>query len=88
MNLNCKPGDLAVVVSACSQYHEFIGRIVQVQRLAERDEKLLPAWHTNPVLHKAGIIVYASDCCLRPLRWANRPDEMLLRAGKPVRERT
>jgi hypothetical protein len=65
--MNCKPGELAIIVSG--QVPEFIGRIVQVTEL---DAPFWPtAWRFVERLIPAdgsGEVRSIEDCALRPIR--------------------
>jgi hypothetical protein len=91
--MNCKPGDLAVIVGCCSAYGEFlIGRTVEV--LSPSDLALVEgfAWNvrmlhpiTNPLTGETGNEGTAADAFLRPIRdpGPDAVDEVLQRLGKP-----
>ena len=76
--MNCKPGDLAIVVKTRGR-PDAIGRIVRVVRPAQPG-RLGPAWVIDPPLvlkRGSGDEVY--DCALRPIRdpGDDAKDEML-----------
>lgn len=90
--MNCKPGDLAIVVSGFTQWSQSnIGKIVEV----------VCVWHGNGtcglpfswtcrgnVVNGMGIKldeVAFCDCDLRPLRGWDGVDEMVRIAGRPER---
>lgn len=84
--MNCKPGDLAVIV-ASKQDEWALGRIVRVVTLDEpkvwRMEE--PFWHPNGIWRFTRI----EDCCLRPIRdpGDDAVDETLLRLPAPSKEK-
>jgi hypothetical protein len=73
--MNCKPGDLAVVVKACGPN---IGKIVRCiaflpahKVLTSRGKEILACWSIDPPLpsHMAGVLAdVAPDDWLRPIR--------------------
>lgn len=82
--MNCKPGDLAICVSADNL--ENVGRIFEVVRPFPFARQ--PAWW----LHGRGVIDgevansgWLHDYELRPLRDSGGEDETLTWAGKPVK---
>jgi hypothetical protein len=90
--MNCRPGDLAVVVRACNA--ENLGGLVRVV-----GPGMLFDWHIDPLFDlrhvvdphtRAGIrpgggrlYVEADDVQLRPIRDQDGEDETLTWAGKP-----
>lgn len=86
MKLNCKPGDMAIVVK--SKNGDQIGRIVECIRLdGERvfsDGMTAFAWETAPSLvGESGRSTLCPDHWLRPIRPGEGDDETLIWAGKP-----
>lgn len=77
--MNCKKGDLAIVVNAKGKNVEHIGKIVKCVNPFPHGHPI-PAWIVEPQL---GNLVLAEDCCLKPLRNTKKQDEMLRIAGKP-----
>lgn len=82
MKLRCKPGDLAVIVTATYDT-QHIGKIVQVVQLFDSD-----SWICDPDLRsKDGHLLAWVDSMLRPIRdqegddetlsWASVPDEVM-----------
>ncbi len=63
MSLNCKQGDLAIVVR-CWPYHECVGQIVTCVRPEEGVWG--PGWFVEPRLSNGNTCIY--DECLRPIR--------------------
>ena len=89
--MNCKKGDLAVVVR--SKFGN-LGRIVQCLRLATKEDHEAynvffdndPTWILDvPVNCSFSTAPLITDKQLRPLRDSNGEDEMLRIAGKPER---
>ena len=87
--MNCKPGDLAIVVHTCKQQ----GRITRCIRLATEQDVTLqrmyfpngrPVWVVEHEFQytflRATLIL---DAYLRPLRDSDGEDQILTRAGKP-----
>lgn len=81
--MNCKPGDLAVVVrSVCGNE----GKICRVLRASELE---LPDWVVEfPTeieweIGQRSRVGHAADTSLRPIRDSDGPDETLAWAGKP-----
>ena len=84
--MNCKPGDLAVVVkSGLGGVDSWVGRIIKVIGLCQGPAG--PCWTyegarlSHPIY---GDCEAVSDKCLRPIRPGEGEDEMLLLAGKPT----
>lgn len=86
--MNCKPGDLAVVVRSYAGQEgkivtciEYVGRVVFDNGASHPD-----CWKVDPPLYvakdrrKAHIV---ADSCLRPIRGNDGEDEMLRIVGKP-----
>jgi hypothetical protein len=82
--VNCKPGDLAIVIHTTPTFSEFLGHIVRVKDLALTKRGNM-AWQTDPQFVKDGVVVLANDECLRPIKWSGERDEMIVRIGKPER---
>ena len=91
--MNCKPGDLAILVRSDSGN---AGKIVRCVRLhpntgLDADGRSLgrvslhPRWVIDPPLPNGawGLIFTAPDVYLRPIRDSDGTDETLLWAGKP-----
>ncbi len=77
--MNCKPGDLAVIVSG-KAFKAFIGRIV---RVVATDGFL---WSTEESLDGNQYAILLPDSCLRPLRDNDATDETLLWLPVPTKE--
>lgn len=71
MKLNCKPGDLAIVVR-CDTNPEMMGKIVTCIRPVEHFH--IPGWVIEPEYFGCSGI---TDPCLRPIRNDPGPDESL-----------
>lgn len=86
MNLNCKPGDLAVVVSGYPESN--IGKVITVTRIATLTSAVLgfPCWeyegHLDSTIGGRSGLVH--DACLRPIRPGDGADETLDWAGLPA----
>jgi hypothetical protein len=86
MSLNCKQGDLAVIVRSEAGNE---GAIVQCMRLlppgTEGWETLGPRWMVDRVLNgNCGPVRSVPDARLRPLRDSDGEDEVLRLVGRPV----
>jgi len=68
--MNCKPGDLAVIVKTAPEGEFLLGRVVHVLRLwsANEWEVVLDRPITNPINGEYGLHGVAPDECLRPIR--------------------
>ena len=86
--MNCKQGDLAIVVGDAMGFH--IGKIVTVTRQAIIDG--VPAWHTEPKLidpdNYGGNICAPADQHLLPIRdpGPEAVDEMVQKLGSPSKQ--
>ena len=81
--MNCREGDLAVVVRSHAGNE---GRIVRCVRLVMGNGALGygPRWVTEPPLYSdLGWVVPPLDVCLRPIRDNDGEDESFSWAGKP-----
>lgn len=84
--MNCKPGDIAVIVRSAAGNE---GAIVTCIELIPRpvwfmDSMPGPTWRVDKVLR--GVIFptdVVADCQLRPLRDSDGEDEVLRIAGRP-----
>lgn len=93
--MNCKPGDLAVIVGSLPAGRFLIGRFVEVIERAP-DTQQGPAWLVrlqneivNPLTNERGIEGVAADCWLRPIRdpGDDAQDETLQWLPVPGKER-
>lgn len=76
--MNCKPGDMAMVVSGEPSIN--LGRVIRVTRIAPVSLLLgLVCWeYEGELIGLWGIpILSCADDCLRPLRDQDGPDESL-----------
>lgn len=83
--MNCKPGDLAVIVRwyGHADYSDCVGRIVRVMRASEGRWGI--GWLLEaPVVIKAGTFDHVADDCLRPIRDNDATDETLIGNPAPV----
>jgi hypothetical protein len=88
MKLNCKKGDLAVIVRSEAGNE---GCVVQCVALlppgAEGWASLGPRWLIDrPIMSSKGPIHSVADARLRPLRDGDGEDEVLRLVGRPVGE--
>ncbi|MGC4396010.1 hypothetical protein [Hydrogenophaga sp. T2] len=87
--MNCKPGDLAVIVRASDRFeHAWVGRVIRVTHLSGVGLTGLPCWaYEGPRLHHRlfGDATAIADEVLRPLRdpGDDAVDEVLRRIGSP-----
>ena len=85
MKLNCKPGDLAMVVRVTHKEAEWIlGRVVRCVRLEVLGGRA--GWMLEEgVTHPETVFEWhwIADDCLRPIRDQDGEDEMLRIAGLP-----
>lgn len=76
--MNCKPGDLAIVIDS-GAYPETLGMIIRVTKVCPIHKD---CWETDPPYFVAGYRLPAAfnDCCLRPIRdpGEDATDETLL----------
>jgi len=82
--LNCKQGDLAIVVRSAAGNE---GKIVRCVKLTKGGGALGygPRWRTEPVLIGSnGMPRPPLDACLRPLRDSDGEDEVLRLVGRPI----
>lgn len=85
--MNCKEGDLAIVVSSSPTTREFLGRIVRCLHI-EGSNCFGPLWRVEGGTWSEVFGMHVSlfeDCALRPIRPQSDDavDEMVLIAGKP-----
>jgi hypothetical protein len=78
--MNCKQGDLAVVIKSNFE-PKYIGSIVKCVQLSNSFDE--PGWIVEPQLGNWGEI---ADGILRPIRPNEGEDETLTWAGKPHKE--
>lgn len=85
MKLNCKQGDLAVIVRSFAGNE---GKVVQCLQLVLGEKHAFPGprWLIDrPVPHSTmGSTLTVADCALRPLRDSDGEDEVLGLVGRPV----
>lgn len=80
--MNCKQGDLAIIVRA-RNCPESLGAIVRCVRFCPHPLDGSPGWEIEPPFKTFRC---ARDSALRPLRDRPGEDEMLRIAGKPRKE--
>ena len=95
MKLNCKQGDLAVIVRSESGNEGAIFQCVSFAGLMpcrwEGRAQMLPAWNLDRAIKdvldgKLPPKMWAIDAAMRPLRDSDGEDEMLRLVGRPVGE--
>ena len=79
--MNCKQGDLAVIVRGAA-FQPYIGHVVQCVTLRCADPALWAIDRSLDGDSRAWIMV--PDSCLRPLRDSDEDDEMLRLVGLPA----
>jgi hypothetical protein len=90
MKLNCKQGDLAVIVRSCCGNEGKIVRCVALETdvfVWAKDGQMWkePLWETEPPVHGwDGTISPVADSTLRPIRDSDGQDEMLRLVGLPA----
>lgn len=91
MKLNCKPGDLAVLVrSVCGnegklcRCERFLGKVLF--RWLDGTLSVMPAWKVDRafLVSSGRMNDVVPDCFLRPIRPSDDPDETLTWAGLPA----
>jgi hypothetical protein len=89
--VNCKPGDLAVMVRSMAGNEGKIVRCIRVigaMRLVSKTGVVVSdlTWEIEPQIlnWKGDLISFAHDGCLRPIRPNDGEDEMLTIAGHPT----
>ena len=84
--MNCKPGDLAIIVDGGS-YPEVIGKIIKCESLDEPSMLHGPMWFTDgSIFSRKGKITAIADKCLKPLRDNPGQDETLNWLPVPTKE--
>ena len=82
--MNCKQGDLAVIVRSAAGNE---GKIVRCVRMVIEGGTwgYGPRWVTDPSVRGTAMPVQSVlDACMRPIRYSDGEDEMLLLVGLPV----
>ena len=83
--MNCKQGDLAVIVNTIPMFSRFIGRLVTVVELNNfRPDYFGLQWDTD--LKENGSTVVVADRHLRPIRDNPGQDETLTWRDVPTKE--
>ena len=82
--MNCKPGDLAVIVRSMAGNEGLIVEVIEHSELSPEYDWLIRAprairWAFGDISD----IGHAKDSCLRPIRDNDGEDEMLRIVGKP-----
>jgi hypothetical protein len=85
--MNCKQGDVAIIVSASQGRAEYIGKILTCIRFVgigryAATSRFNDFWATD-LPQPFGVNVHVSDSILRPLRDSDKQDEMLRITGLP-----
>ena len=81
MKLNCRPGDLAVIVRS-KRNSQYIGKIVRCVRFVPWPG-VEATWEFEPKFDKFWCIL---DSCLKPIRDKPGQDEILRIVGLPEKE--
>ena len=87
--MNCKPGDLAVMVRSCSGNEGVILRCIRLATSSEIDANRFVSWSPVWVVDRklkatnGKMASLALDAYLRPIRMNEGEDETLTWAGKP-----
>ena len=81
--MNCKPGDLAVIVGCHPNQKYTLGHICTIIRRSDHPQTGEPGWHFEPPVRLTDNNC-TLDAYLRPLRDQPGDDETLTWAGKPV----
>ena len=86
--MNCKPGDLAVIVRSADG--QAVGRIVECLRIEGAHSELGPMWRVKTsgkgvvTIHGTlAVFFHMPDSWLRPIRDNDGEDEILRIVGKP-----
>lgn len=81
--MNCKPGDLAIIVRGSFALAQHVGKIVCCSQLD--NSRGFPVWRFDPpLIHSDGLEILYIDSGLRPIRYNPGEDEMLRIVGKPT----
>lgn len=82
--MNCRPGDVAMVVRVGPGMKWALGRVVRVTCLHLVAH--VPTWELEEPLVSPNVYKFtlAEDCCLRPLRHHPEDDESLAWVGRPT----
>lgn len=84
--MNCKQGDLAVVVRSSGPAFDFLlGRVVECKQLTHHPVFRTPGWYVGSVIGPDGVVWGNSigDEFLKPLRGGDGTDEVIRRVGRP-----
>lgn len=90
--MNCKPGDLAVIVMCPRGTEHLRGRVLRLTAPMAMPQApgvsvdTTVAWgYEGPLMHAAcGLAIrWVNDCCVRPIRDNGGDDETLAWASKP-----
>lgn len=84
--MNCKQGDLAIIVRTSYQTYSALGRIVKCMKLDVTKE--LIAWRIEHPIHlpNGRIVELCEDIALRPIRPSEGQDETLTWLDVPTKE--
>ena len=73
--MNCKPGDLAIIVRTGKKTRLLLGRVIKVLKVQQGwplngDYSTVDCWTYEPPMFMDGgtPLTFANDCCLRPIR--------------------
>lgn len=84
--LNCRPGDLAIIVRCRPGSEVMLGKVVQVKEATLMDAGH-PGWLVDPVpcpMNSSGFTTRIADRVLKPLRGAPGRDETLVWQRVPL----
>jgi hypothetical protein len=82
--MNCKPGDLAVIIRTSPAWAKYLGRLVTCLEL-DPYHRQGPSWRLD-IKHTTGAHIYACDSGLRPIRDNPGKDETLDWCPVPTKE--
>jgi hypothetical protein len=86
--MNCRSGDLAVIINAPHVFKHHIGRIVSCATLVMTrdgfDAWMLETPFKDVVFGRSGICTGVADMHLRPIRGQEGQDETLTRLDVPI----
>lgn len=72
--MNCKPGDLAIVIGYKNRPH-LLGLIIKISHRSDMPERFPNYWLTNPIFYDGNTRIHFDDNNLRPIRPDESPEE-------------